>query len=142
PDMKLTPAQIREMMQSGQIGGPGASAMPVAPGRSGGPSAAGQRPPRPAGPAGSLTTPPVGTDVEEDERKSGKGGRVGGAADRAGRRKARAERATERGTRVSSPVDARAILSGDDEDSRRNRGPRRHRANARGATIAPRKTHV
>ncbi len=139
PDMKLTPAQIREMMSTGQIGGPGASALPGQPTRTGAPAGRGDRPLRPAGPAGPAAAP-TGSDAEEEERK-GKGGRLGGAADRAGRRKARAARATDGSTRVSSPVDARALISGDDDDGRRSRGPRRHRG-SRGATIAPRKTHV
>lgn len=135
PDMKLTPAQIREMMQSGQIGGPGGGppAPPTAGRAAGGP--VGPRADRGAG------LPPV-ADAEEEARSKGKGGpRVGGVADRNARRKARAERATGRVTRVSSPVDARSILSGEDDDGRRSRGPRRHK-NARAATIAPRKTHV
>jgi len=84
------------------------------------------------------TAPPSINDAEEEDRK-GKGGvRPGGSADRAGRRAKRAEKATER-TRVTSPVDARTIIEGEDDD-RRNRGPRRKAH--RGALIAPRKTQV
>jgi translation initiation factor IF-2 len=149
PDQKYTPEQMRAMMQAGQIGGPGAA--PGAPGRGGPPSRPGlspagaglRRPPGPGAPAAppGLGTAPTMGEAEEEERK-GKGGgpgRPGGSADRAGRRAKRAERATER-SRVTSPVDARTLIEGDD-DGKRIREPRRHKV-VRGALIAPRKTHA
>ncbi len=77
---------------------------------------------------------------EEEERKNKAGGRPGSSADRAGRRAKRAEKATEK-ARVTSPVDARTLLEGED-DSQRIRGPRRHKGQLRGTLIAPRKTHA
>jgi translation initiation factor IF-2 len=148
PDQKYTPEQIRALMQSGQIGGPGAT--PLAPPRGAaagrpGPSPAGaglRRPPGPGGPVAPPAigpAPPMGESDEEERRGKGGAGRPGGSADRAGRRAKRAERATER-SRVTSPVDARTLIEGED-DGRRVREPRRHKA-VRGALIAPRKTHA
>lgn len=81
--------------------------------------------------------------VDEEEERKGKPGatRLGGTADRAGRRAKRTERANERG-RVSSPVPASALLSADDEESRRSRGPRRSHKGAARAALAPARKSV
>jgi translation initiation factor IF-2 len=82
--------------------------------------------------------PPPSGDFEDDDKKGGqKGSRLGSAADRANRRAKRELRATER-TRVTSPVDARSLINGDDE-GRTGRGLRRQKGH-RGTLIAPRKT--
>jgi translation initiation factor IF-2 len=82
-------------------------------------------------------------DEEEDRKGKAVAGRLGSTADRAGRRAKRTERANERG-RVTSPVPASALI-GDatDDDSRRNRGPRRgmHKAGRHAANVS-RKTHA
>lgn len=143
PQQRFTREEMLEMMRRGQL--------PTAPPT--GRDAATTRGSRPEGlPTGPLPTGPTarggvpgttsrksGADFEEEERKgkggpAGPGGRFGGAADRAGRRKARQERAKDR---VVSPVPAAALIDGD-EDSGRRRGPKRHKS--RGHTIAPRKT--
>jgi translation initiation factor IF-2 len=83
--------------------------------------------------------------MDEEEERKGKAaaGRLGSTADRAGRRAKRTERANERG-RVTSPVPASALIGdASDDDSRRNRGPRRgmHKA-GRHAPNVSRKTHA
>jgi translation initiation factor IF-2 len=150
PDAKFTPAQLREMMQSGKMG-PGGGPGTQAPG--GRPGAPGQRPfpgNRPGGPPvgpGGPGGPPAEApaafappgELEDEERKS-KASRLGSAADRASRRAKREQRANER-TRVTSPVDARSILEGGDDDVRKSKGPRRQKG-GRGALIAPRKSQA
>jgi len=82
--------------------------------------------------------------MDEEEERKGKAvaGRLGSTADRAGRRAKRTERANERG-RVTSPVPASALIGEGDDDSRRNRGPRRgmHKSGRHAQTTA-RKTHA
>ena len=66
---------------------------------------------------------------------------LGSPADRAGRRAKRNERAGER--RVSSPVPAAALLSGDEEENRRSRGgSRKPRGSHRTALAPTRKSHA
>jgi translation initiation factor IF-2 len=151
PDKKFTPEQIRAMMQGQRLPGVGGAALPPRPGAGpgsgpGGPGLQGRRPGGPPsgltglpmpGPAGATAPlqPPSINDVDDDDKKK----RPGGAADRAGRRAKRAERATER-SRVTSPVDARTIIEGED-DAQRGKRLQRHKL-VRGALIAPRKTRA
>jgi translation initiation factor IF-2 len=100
---------------------------------------------RPA--TGAPTAPPVGSVVDEDEERRGKGAaasRLGTAADRAGRRAKRNERANER--RVSSPVPASALLNESEEEGRRSRSGGRkshkHGGGHRTALAPTRKTHA
>jgi translation initiation factor IF-2 len=131
------------MMQSGQLGGKTPPAGPASrPSGPGGPPLRrplGQPPAGPAsGPQGATAPPPPTGDFEDDDKKGGqKGSRLGSAADRASRRAKRELRATER-TRVTSPVDARSLINGDDE-GRTGRGLKRQKGH-RGTLIAPRKT--
>jgi translation initiation factor IF-2 len=142
PTKRFTPEQLRAMMQSGQLGGQTAPRS-SAPGSGRGGSA----PSRPGSAPSTGPAPPGGrragyTEESEDERK-GKGPttRLGSIADRGARRAKRVERANERRT-ITSPVSVREI-TGDDDDSRRSRGPRRSgRARGGAAVIAPRKTRA
>ena len=129
PEVRYTPAQLREMMLSGQIG----NAAPPAPGDMTKPGLAARRPP---GPPGGTPLSPTAPTEEGDDRKGR--GRLGGVADRAGRREQRSKRAQER--RVGG-APGTALL--DQDDDGRRRGPRRgggRRGSARQA--APRKTHA
>ena len=131
PEMKFTPAQLREMMLSGKIG----NNAPPTPGDLAKPGAAARARPPVAPPTG-----PVGPIDESDERKGRS--RLGGVADRAGRREQRSKRAQQRQVVGSSTQPASALLEFD-EDSRR-RGNRRS-GGRRGASArhqVVRKTHA
>ncbi len=142
PDMKFTPAQLLEMARSGQLnaGGPGLMTGKPAPA----PAAEGPArtcaglPLRPTPPPARLRPRRPGPRRTTIARARANQSRLGTAADRAGRRDKRAQRAAERRS-ISSPVPASALMEGED-DTRRNRGPRRQKGGrrqaGRGAEVA------
>ncbi len=154
PETKFTPAQLRELIQTGQFGAVTPGVTQTGGGRSGPPGrqapagrgpipahprpeGAGQ-PPRRAGEAAAVAPAPapvVMTDEEED-KKAHPHGRLGSPGDRAGRRAKRNERALER--RVTSPLPAAALLNEEEEAGRvrghhRRGAPKKHSR----ASVAP-----
>ncbi len=97
---------------------------------------------RPGSPPGGLSSPvaPPPLPVDDEEERKAKSARLGSAADRAGRRAKRNERAGER--RVTSPVPASALLSADDEETRRSRSGKKPRGGHRTSLAPTRKSHA
>jgi translation initiation factor IF-2 len=160
PEKKMTRDEMMEMMRTGGLKafqaptGPAPGAVPGGRGGQpprgaghGGPSRPGAppagSPPRRPTPGPGLSSPaaPPAPPLDDEEDRKAKGARLGSPADRAGRRAKRNERAGER--RVTSPVPAAALLSGDDEETRRSRsGSRKPRGGHRTALAPTRKSRA
>ncbi len=163
PETKFTPAQLRELIQTGQFGAvtpgvtqAGGGGRGGAPGRQAPtgrgpipaqqrPDSTGQPPRRPGDAAAAAPTPAPAPTVmtdEEDDKKAHPHGRLGSPGDRAGRRAKRNERALER--RVTSPLPAAALLNEDEEAGRvrghhRRGAPKKH---SRSAVVPVRKSDI
>ncbi len=159
PEKSMTRDEMMALMRSGGLNnfpspgappGAGQGGRPGQPQRGTGPGG----PPRPSapptGPAArrpatgpgmmSPVAPPPPVIDDEEERKA-KTARLGSAADRAGRRAKRNERAGERRV-VTSPVPAAALLSADEEETRRSRSGKKPRGGHRTALAPTRKSHA
>ena len=135
-----SPASPPGTGQGGRTGQPQRGAGPAGPPR---PGTAPQRPRR----RGDPHRAPVSRRrrsprpaVDDEEERKAKSARLGSAADRAGRRAKRNERAGER--RVTSPVPAAALLSADEEETRRSRSGKKPRGGHRTALAPTRKSHA
>jgi translation initiation factor IF-2 len=157
PEQKMTRDEMMEMMRKGGLqvfqtpagpapGGPpgGRGGQPqrgpghAGPPRQGAPPAGSQ--PRRIGPGLSSPAAPPAPPVDDEEDRKTKGARLGSPADRAGRRAKRNERAGER--RVTSPVPAAALLSGEDDEFRRSRSSKKARSGHRTALAPTRKSRA
>ncbi len=161
PEKSMTRDEMMALMRSGGLNNFQSPATTPAPGQGGRPGQPPQRgtglggPPRPgappSGPAarrpggpapGGLSSPvaPPPLPVNDEEERKAKTARLGSVADRAGRRAKRNERATDR--RVTSPVPAAALLSADEEETRRSRSGKKPRGGHRAALAPTRKSHA